>query len=64
MKSVYDIQQLLKRYGTFIYTGSRLGDLQMFEMELDELHGLGFIEKELYVKAKLILKKEITSLKK
>lgn len=64
MKSVYDIQQLLKKYGTFVYTGNRLGDLYMFEMELDELHRLGFIEQELYMKAKLILKKEIASLKK
>ncbi|WP_339228123.1 YqgQ family protein [Oceanobacillus sp. FSL K6-2867] len=58
MKNVYDIQQLLKRYGTFIYTGDRLGDLELMEMELDELYQMMFVQIADYQNAKLILKKE------
>ncbi|CDQ39660.1 MULTISPECIES: YqgQ family protein [Virgibacillus] len=58
METIYDIQQLLKKYGTFIYTGNRMGDLEMMAMELDELYKLHFIENERYLQAKLLIKKE------
>ncbi|API90538.1 MULTISPECIES: YqgQ family protein [Virgibacillus] len=64
MKSIYEIQQFLRKYGTFIYTGSRLGDLQMMELEINELYQLGFIENKLFMEAKLLLKKEMTSVQK
>ncbi|NBJ68520.1 MULTISPECIES: YqgQ family protein [Clostridia] len=64
MKSIYEIQQFLRKYGTFIYTGSRLGDLQMMELEMNELYQLGFIENKLFMEAKLLLKKEITTMQK
>ncbi|MBR3118744.1 YqgQ family protein [Oceanobacillus profundus] len=58
MKNVYDIQQLLKRYGSFIYTGDRLGDLELMEMELDELYQMKFVQISEYQNAKMVLKKE------
>lgn len=58
MNTVYDVMQLLKRFHTFIYTGDRIGDLVLMEMELDELFQFQFINKEDYLKGKLILKKE------
>lgn len=58
MKTIYDIQQLLKRYGTFIYTGDRIGDLNLMEMEVDELYQMKFIEIKEYQMAKLLLKRE------
>jgi len=58
MNSIYDLQQLLKRYGTFIYTGDRLGDMELIEMEIDELYRMKFIEIKDYQTAKLLLKKE------
>ncbi|WP_067730417.1 YqgQ family protein [Oceanobacillus damuensis] len=58
MKTVYDIQQLLKKYGTFIYTGDRIGDLALMEMEIDELYEMKFLETYDFQMAKLILKKE------
>ncbi|SHG68786.1 YqgQ family protein [Virgibacillus chiguensis] len=61
MKTMYDIQQFLKKYGTFIYTGNRLGDLRMMELEINELYELGFIENKKYIEIKMVLKKEITS---
>ena len=38
MKSMIDIIDLLKQYGTFIYTGDRLGDLMLMEDEIRELY--------------------------
>lgn len=58
MKNVYDIRMLLKRYGTFIYSGDRIGDLVLMETELDELYQLKFITNDIYVTGKLILSKE------
>ncbi|WP_249871097.1 YqgQ family protein [Oceanobacillus saliphilus] len=58
MKSVYDIRQLLKKYGTFIYTGDRIGDLDLMEMEINELYEMKFIAIWDYQMAKLILKSE------
>ncbi|NWN97805.1 MAG: YqgQ family protein [Bacillus sp. (in: Bacteria)] len=37
MKTIYDIQQLLKQFGTIIYVGDRLADLQLMESEVTEL---------------------------
>ncbi|WP_156290728.1 YqgQ family protein [Oceanobacillus salinisoli] len=63
MKTVYDVQQLLKRFHTFIYTGDRMGDLELMEMEIDELYKeYQFISKEEFIQAKLILKKEKSKL--
>lgn len=64
METFYDIQQLLKRYGTFIYTGDRLGDLELMNMEIDELHRLAFISSKEYQLAKLIVKREVRMMTK
>ncbi|MFB7140316.1 MULTISPECIES: YqgQ family protein [unclassified Bacillus (in: firmicutes)] len=63
MKSVYDIQQFLKNYGTFIYTGDRLADLMLMQDELKELFLANILDiKDLQV-ATLILKKEMDVIK-
>ncbi|GAQ19808.1 cytosolic protein [Oceanobacillus picturae] len=64
MKTIYDVQQLLKRYGTFVYTGNRLGDLELMDMELTELYKWGFINGEDYTMAKLLLRSEISKVEK
>ncbi|AXI09462.1 DUF910 domain-containing protein [Oceanobacillus zhaokaii] len=58
MKNVYDVQQILKKFGTFIYSGDRIGDLELMEMEIGDLYKMQFIEKDHYLQAKLILRKE------
>lgn len=63
MKTIYDVQQLLKEYGTYIYTGDRIGDLELMEMEVNELFQLKFIDNEQYIQARMLLRKEITRLK-
>ncbi len=59
MKTFYEIQQLLKRYGMIVYTGSRLGDLELMEDEVQELYDMKILEKEDYLVARMILRNEI-----
>lgn len=62
MESIYDIQQFLKRFGTYIYTGSRTGDLELMAMEIEELHRIDAIEVNDYLKAKLLIRQEMRNL--
>ncbi|MFP5113598.1 YqgQ family protein [Bacillaceae bacterium C204] len=59
MKTIYDIQQFLKRFGTFIYIGDRVADLELMEMELKELYQSQLIEPREFQTALLILRHEI-----
>jgi uncharacterized protein YqgQ len=59
MKTIYDIQQLLKRFGTIIYIGDRVADLELMEEELKELYTSQMIEPREYSAARLLLKHEI-----
>lgn len=58
MKTIYDVQQLLRKFGTFIYTGDRFGDLELMELEINELYKFEFINTEEFQLAKLLLRKE------
>lgn len=59
MKTVYDIQQYLKKFGTFVYVGDRVADLQLMEFELRELYQSQLIEPREFTSALLILRHEI-----
>jgi len=59
MKTVYEIQQFLKQFGTFIYVGDRVGDLELMESELKELYQAQLIETREFQTALLILRHEI-----
>ncbi|WP_043933881.1 YqgQ family protein [Bacillus sp. EB01] len=59
MKTVYDIQQFLKRYGTIIYLGERLADLEMMEDELSEMYNSQLIERNEFQNALMLLRHEI-----
>lgn len=63
MESVYDVQQLLKKFGSFIYTGDRIGDLELMHDEMKELFEQGLIQTKDFQLATLILKKEIRKIK-
>ncbi len=58
MKTVYDVQQLLKQFGIFIYTGNRLADIDFMEDEIRELYEYGLIEQSDFTAATLILRNE------
>ncbi|MED4685946.1 YqgQ family protein [Bacillus mycoides] len=59
MISIYDIQQLLKKFGTIIYTGDRIADLQFMQDELRELNQSQLIDPQDYQTALFLLKQEI-----
>ncbi|WAA11461.1 YqgQ family protein [Fervidibacillus halotolerans] len=59
MKTIYDVQQLLKSYGSIIYVGNRLGDLELMEAELKEIYRSQLIDIKEYQMALLLLRQEI-----
>ncbi len=59
VRTIYDVQQLLKRYGVFVYIGNRVADLQLMEVELKELYQSQLIETQEYQVALLLLRQNI-----
>lgn len=64
MKSVYDVMQLLKRFGIYVYTKDRLADLEMMEDEIRDLYKMQMIEVKDYQTAILLLRQEHNKSKK
>ncbi|WP_405101186.1 YqgQ family protein [Oceanobacillus sp. FSL H7-0719] len=58
MHTVYDVRMLLKRFGTFIYSGDRIGDLILMDGELNDLYNMQFITNKEYTTGKVILLQE------
>ena len=58
MRTLYDVQQLLKRFGIYVYIGKRIWDIELMMIELKKLHENGLIENDEYLSALLILKQE------
>ncbi|WP_345893212.1 YqgQ family protein [Ferdinandcohnia quinoae] len=59
MKTIYDVMQFLKKYGTIIYIGDRLADLQLMEDEMNELYNSQLIEQKDHQMALFLLRQEI-----
>lgn len=38
METFFDVLQLLKKYGIFIYIGDRLAEFNLMEQEINELY--------------------------
>ncbi|MFD2446056.1 YqgQ family protein [Bacillus sp. CGMCC 1.16607] len=58
MKTIYDVQQFLKKYGTIIYVGDRLADLELMEEEMKELYQSQLIDIKDFQMALLLLRHE------
>ena len=58
MKTLYDVQQLLKQFGVVVYLGKRLYDIEMMKIELEALYRNALIDKENYLIAEMILRRE------
>ncbi len=58
MESLYDVQQLFKRFGIFIYVGARIYDIELMTIELRKLYDNHLIDQETYMTAWHILKRE------
>jgi uncharacterized protein YqgQ len=59
MRSIYEIQQFLKTYGTIIYIGERVADLELMEAEITELYNAQLMEQKDFNSALLLLRQEI-----
>ena len=58
MKTLYDVQQLLKQFGVVVYLGKRLYDIEMMKIELEALYKSALIDKENYLIAEMILRRQ------
>ena len=58
MKVLFDVQNLLKKFGIYVYIGKRLYDIEVKKIELQRLYDNGLISRDDYLKAELILRRE------
>ncbi|WP_125761032.1 YqgQ family protein [Companilactobacillus hulinensis] len=57
-RTLYDVQQLLKRYGTYVHLGKRMWDIELMSIEVKRLYENGMVEKKTFINAQLVLKRE------
>jgi len=57
-RTLYDVQQLLKRYGTYVHLGKRMWDIELMFIEVKRLYEGGMIDKKTFIDAQLVLKAE------
>ena len=57
MKTLYDVQQLLEKYGIFVHVGKRIWDIELMALELDNINHSNLIDQHDYFVAKLILRR-------
>ncbi|MFC6261212.1 MULTISPECIES: YqgQ family protein [Levilactobacillus] len=58
MKTLYDVQQLLKKFGIYVYVGKRLWDIEVMALELDHLRKARVVDDHTFVQAKVVLTHE------
>ncbi|RRK09518.1 DUF910 family protein [Lactiplantibacillus garii] len=58
MKTLYDVQQLLKKFGVYVYVGKRIWDIELMAIEIDHLYQSGVIDAKTYARVKLVLSHE------
>ncbi|APX72561.1 YqgQ family protein [Companilactobacillus allii] len=57
-RTLYDVQQLLKRFGTYVHLGKRIWDIELMSIEVKRLYENGMIEKNTFINAQMVLKSE------
>ncbi|KAF1301102.1 YqgQ family protein [Enterococcus saccharolyticus] len=58
METLYDVQQLFKQFGLYIYVGKRIYDIELMMIELKKLFDARVIDQPTYLKARNILTRE------
>ncbi|GAY72879.1 MULTISPECIES: YqgQ family protein [Lentilactobacillus] len=58
MKTLYDVQQLLKKFDIYVYVGKRIWDIEVMALELDHLHEAKLISQNDFLHAKMVLTRE------
>jgi Bacterial protein of unknown function (DUF910). len=59
VKSILDVRDLLKRFGTIIYIGDRQAELELMEQEVRELYRHRLISEQEFLSAILIISGEL-----
>ncbi|MDR0122095.1 YqgQ family protein [Bacillus pumilus] len=62
MKTLYDVQQLLMRFGNYVYFGDREVELDFMADELKEMYTSGIIDRTEWLNAMTILQMELAKL--
>ncbi|MBG9818762.1 MULTISPECIES: YqgQ family protein [Bacillus] len=62
MKTLYDVQQLLMRFGNYVYFGDREVELEFMADELKEMYTSGVIDRAEWSNAMTILQMELAKL--
>lgn len=55
INSLYDVQQLLKKFGFIIYFKDKVDMYEMMEQEIKSLYDYNLISKDEYLKCRLII---------
>lgn len=63
MDKMLDIYELLKTYGTYIYTRDPIGDLMLMADEIKELYKANVLDIKDYQMALLLIRQETTRLR-
>lgn len=58
MKTLYDVQQLFKQFGIYIYVGARIYDIELMMIELKKIYESHLIDQETYLHARSVLQRE------
>ena len=58
MKTLYDVQHFFKQFCILVYVGKRLNDIEMMKIELEALYQNGLVDKDNYLTAEMILRRE------
>lgn len=58
MKTLYDVQQLLEKYGVLVHVGKRIWDIELMAIELDNIYHTNLLDQHDYLIAKMILQHE------
>lgn len=58
MESLYDVQQLLKQFGIYVYVGKRIYDIELMQIELKNLYESRLVDRDTYLQSWNILKRE------
>lgn len=64
MNTVYDVQQLLKKFGIYVYIGDRQDDLELMEEEIRELYLAQLITSQDFNQSILLLRAERNRIQK
>lgn len=49
METLYDVQQLFKQFGMYIYVGARIYDIELMMIELKKLYEGQLVDRDTYL---------------